>query len=62
MAKNNGYISEEIEKHLWADVFFIQTPTYWMSVPYLFKKYMLSSTWNAPLESFTGPQQFFVGS
>ena len=25
------------------------------------KKYMLSLTWNAPLEAFTDPQQFFDG-
>lgn len=25
------------------------------------KKYMLSSTWNAPLEAFTDPNQFFEG-
>jgi len=79
---------------------FVQTPVYWMSVPYLFKKYMdevftsgigevlctddgrtrsdlskkygsgglmnkkkymLSTTWNAPLESFEDPAQFFEG-
>ncbi|MBS0877849.1 MULTISPECIES: NAD(P)H-dependent oxidoreductase [unclassified Tatumella] len=26
------------------------------------KKYMLSLTWNAPLQAFTDPQQFFEGS
>ena len=37
----HGYdIEEELEKHQWADVVFVQTPTYWMSVPYLFKKYI----------------------
>lgn len=97
-----GYdIEEELEKHQWADVVFVQTPAYWMSVPYLFKKYidevyttglvqgvvanddgrtradgskkygsgglftdkkyMFSTTWNAPLESFEDPQQFFKG-
>ena len=97
-----GYdVAEEVEKHLWADVVIIQTPVYWMSVPYIFKKYidevftmglveskiadddgrtrsdlskkygsggllggknyMISTTWNAPLESFEEPAQFFEG-
>ncbi len=98
----SGYdIDQEIDKHEWADVVFIQTPTYWMSVPYLFKKYidevyttaltkgrlaahdgriiddpskkygtggllggkkyLVSSTWNAPQEAFADPDQFFDG-
>ncbi len=97
-----GYdIAQELEKHNWADLIFVQTPAYWMSVPYLFKKYidevyttglvqgvlanddgrtrsdasmkygsggllggkkyMFSTTWNAPLEAFEDPQQFFKG-
>ncbi len=96
-----GYeVAEELEKYAWADAVFIQTPVYWMSVPYLFKKYidevytagignvlckddgrtrsdlsrkygsggwmtgkkyMFSTTWNAPLESFEDPDQFFEG-
>lgn len=97
----SGYdVAEELGKHRWADAVFVQTPVYWMSVPYLFKKYidevytagigevlykddgrtrsdlskkygsgglmngkkyMLSTTWNAPLEAFEDPGQFFEG-
>ena len=91
--------AEEVEKFLWADIIFFQTPVYWMSIPWGFKKYidevymagygtmfdddgrtrsdpsrkygsggllkgkkyMLSTTWNAPLEAFTDPDQFFEG-
>ncbi len=96
-----GYdIAEELEKYKWTDVVFVQTPVYWMSVPYIFKKYidevytsgmgevlwkddgrtrsdiskkygsgglmngkkyMISTTWNAPLEAFQEPNQFFDG-
>ncbi len=96
-----GYdIAEELEKYKWADIVFVQTPVYWMSVPYIFKKYidevytaglgetlckddgrtrsdlskkygsgglmqgkqyMISTTWNAPLEAFEDPEQFFEG-
>jgi modulator of drug activity B len=96
-----GYdIAAELKKYLWADAVFVQTPVYWMSVPYLFKKYidevftvgigevlckddgrtrsdlsrkygsgglmqgkkyMISTTWNAPLEAFEDPDQFFEG-
>jgi len=98
---DNGYdISEELEKYKWADVVFVQTPVYWMSVPHIFKKYidevhtagigevlcvddgrtrsdlskkygsgglmhgkkyMISTTWNAPLEAFEDSNQFFEG-
>jgi len=91
-------VSEEVEKFLWADIVIFQTPVYWMSVPWGFKKYidevymsgygkmfdddgrsrseeskygsggllrgkkyMLSTTWNAPLEAFTDADQFFEG-
>ena len=97
-----GYdIAQEHEKYTWADIVFVQTPVYWMSVPYLFKKYidevftmgmgevlckddgrtrkdpskkygsgglmngklyMISTTWNAPLEAFEDPKQFFEGN
>jgi len=97
----NGYdIAEELDKYKWTDVVFVQTPVYWMSVPYLFKKYidevhttgigqvlckddgrtrsdlskkygsgglmqgkkyMISTTWNAPLEAFEASNQFFEG-
>ena len=98
---DDGYdIPAELEKYQWADAVFVQTPVYWMSVPYLFKKYidevftagigevlckddgrtrsdlsrkygsggllqgkkyMISTTWNAPLEAFEDPDQFFEG-
>jgi len=98
---DNGYeIPAELEKYRWADAVFVQTPVYWMSVPYLFKKYidevftagigevlcrddgrtrsdlsrkygsggllqgkkyMISTTWNAPREAFEDPAQFFEG-
>ena len=38
---DSGYdIAEEHGKYPWADVVIVQTPVYWMSVPYLFKKYI----------------------
>ena len=98
---DKGYdVAEELGKHKWADVLFVQTPVYWMSVPFLFKKYidevytagigevlckddgrtrsdlskkygsgglmngkkyLLSTTWNAPQEAFEDPAQFFEG-
>ncbi len=97
----NGYdVPEELAKYSWADAVFVQTPVYWMSVPYLFKKYidevytagigevlcaddgrtrsdlskkygsgglmsgkkyMISTTWNAPLEALEDADQFFEG-
>ncbi|TKJ40349.1 NADPH quinone reductase MdaB [candidate division LCP-89 bacterium B3_LCP] len=97
----SGYdVAEELGKYKWADVVIVQTPVYWMSVPYIFKKYidevftagigevlctddgrtrsdlskkygsgglmsgkkyMISTTWNAPLEAFEDPNQFFEG-
>ncbi len=90
-------VAEELEKYKWTDVVFVQTPVYWMSVPYIFKKYidevhtagigevlckddgrtradlskkygsgglmygkkyMISTTWNAPLEAFEDPNLF----
>jgi modulator of drug activity B len=33
-------IEAEIEKHQWADAIILQTPVYWMGVPWSFKKYM----------------------
>jgi len=98
---DKGYdVGEELKKIQWADAVIVQTPVYWMSVPYLFKKYidevfsagigevlckddgrtrsdlskkygsggllhgkkyMISTTWNAPLEAFEDPEQFFEG-
>lgn len=31
---------EEVKKHVWADAVILQTPVYWMGVPWSFKKYM----------------------
>ncbi len=33
-------VSEELEKHQWADAVILQTPVNWMMVPWTFKKYM----------------------
>ena len=33
-------VDEEIEKHGWADVIFLQSPVNWMGVSWSFKKYM----------------------
>ncbi|WBM74129.1 NAD(P)H-dependent oxidoreductase [Saprospira grandis] len=33
-------VEEEIEKHLWADIVFLQSPINWMGMPWSFKKYM----------------------
>ncbi|MEM9290473.1 MAG: NAD(P)H-dependent oxidoreductase [Acidobacteriota bacterium] len=33
-------VDREIERHRWADVIFLQTPTNWMGVPWSFKRYM----------------------
>jgi NADPH dehydrogenase (quinone) len=92
-------VTEEVEKILWADFIIFQTPVYWMSIPWGFKKYidevymggygrlfdadgrsstdpsrkygsgglmgekkyMLSTTWNGPLEAFGEADQFFDG-
>ncbi|PHM16669.1 MAG: flavodoxin [Sulfuricurvum sp. PD_MW2] len=36
-----GYdIAEELEKFKWADLFFVQSPVYWMGLPWLGKKYI----------------------
>ncbi len=98
---DSGYdVGGELQKFQWADAVIVQTPVYWMSVPYTFKKYideifttgigevlckddgrtrsdlskkygsggllhgkkyMISTTWNAPLEAFEDPEQFFEG-
>lgn len=37
----DGYtVAEELEKFKWADLFFVQSPVYWMGLPWLAKKYM----------------------
>ena len=93
-----GYtIQEEVEKFKWADYILFQYPVYWMSLPWIAKKYidetftqgvhyasdgrsrsdasklygsgglmqgkkyMLSLTWNAPIDAFTEADQFFEG-
>lgn len=38
--KDDYTVDEEIEKHQWADVVFLQSPVNWMGVPWSFKKYM----------------------
>lgn len=38
---DSGYnVSEEVEKFQWADLFFVQSPVYWMGLPWLGKKYI----------------------
>lgn len=38
---DGGYnVAEELEKFKWADVFFVQSPVYWMGLPWLAKKYV----------------------
>lgn len=37
----NGYdVAAELEKFQWADLFFVQSPVYWMGLPWLGKKYI----------------------
>lgn len=31
---------EELEKHIWADAIILQSPMYWMGLPWSFKRYM----------------------
>lgn len=50
--QNNGYeikettidegydVTEELDKFKWADLFFVQSPVYWMGLPWLGKKYI----------------------
>lgn len=90
-------VDKEQDKILDADIILLQTPGWWMSTPWQYKKYedfvfasnallygdgrssknpdlkygsggkclnkryMISSTWNAPLEAFNDPSQFFGG-
>lgn len=37
--KDDYDIEEEISKHLWADIVFVQIPVNWMATPWSFKKY-----------------------
>ncbi|MBW4793234.1 NAD(P)H-dependent oxidoreductase [Pseudomonas tolaasii] len=35
-----GYIvDEEVEKHVWADIIFLQAPIHWFGAPWIYKKY-----------------------
>ena len=90
---------EEVEKFMWADFIIFQTPVYWFSIPWGFKKYidevymegygvmfdddgrsdenpeknygtggllkgkkyMLSTTWNAPNGAFNNKDELFEG-
>lgn len=37
----DGYdVAEEVAKFAWADMFFVQSPVYWMGLPWLGKKYI----------------------
>ena len=38
--KDEWDVDQEIEKHCWADLIFLQSPVNWMGVPWSFKKYM----------------------
>lgn len=40
-AIDEGYdVAAELEKFKWADIFFVQSPVYWMGLPWLGKKYI----------------------
>ncbi|PQV46256.1 modulator of drug activity B [Jejuia pallidilutea] len=38
--KDEWNADEEVNKHTWADVVVLQSPTNWMGFPWIFKKYM----------------------
>lgn len=38
--KDEWDADEEVDKHIWADVIVLQSPTNWMGLPWSFKKYM----------------------
>ncbi|MDF1698337.1 MAG: NAD(P)H-dependent oxidoreductase [Saprospiraceae bacterium] len=38
--KDNWNADSEVEKHVWADLIVLQSPTNWMGLPWSFKKYM----------------------
>ena len=38
--KDDWDANEEVDKHTWADVVILQSPTNWMGLPWSFKKYM----------------------
>ena len=36
-----GYeIEAEVQKHVWADIIILQSPVYWFSTPWIYKKYV----------------------
>ena len=36
-----GYeVAQEIQKHIWADIIITQSPVYWFSTPWIYKKYI----------------------
>jgi len=39
-AESSYDVAEELEKFQWADIFFVQSPVYWMGLPWLGKKYI----------------------
>ena len=50
--KDDYDVDEEIEKHLWADIIFLQTPINWMSMTWIFKNTWTKSILLVCLESF----------
>ncbi|GAB6260846.1 NAD(P)H-dependent oxidoreductase [Photobacterium sp. R1] len=38
--ENDYDVQQEVENHKWADIIILQTPVFWMGVPWIFKKYM----------------------
>ena len=67
-------VQAEVQNFVWADAVIWQMPGWWMGAPWTVKKYiddvfglihgkkyMLSLTWNAPMEAFTEKDQFFHG-
>jgi len=36
-----GYdVSDEVQKHLWADLIILQSPVFWFGMPWIYKKYV----------------------
>jgi len=50
---DDGYdTAQELEKFQWADLFFVQSPVYWMGLPWLGKKY-IDDVFSAGLNTVT---------
>lgn len=50
---DDGYdTAQELEKFKWADLFFVQSPVYWMGLPWLGKKY-IDDVFSAGLNTVT---------